>query len=291
MDPVIEVLKKDISLAREFFEQDKFGSLGSVGIGIIDNLAIVGKKDLIIYGILLEEIEREYTTIKKRNKDQLEESKKIGQLFIKELYFTLDQFDLNYIWNSYYKFKDEINHYNKKETELLVYKCDNGDFTHQCTLKLIEHLKTNKNLLSEEYNGLLVGILNELVRIMALYGFSKNDLLFYTLLISFARYYMIFFDVELKLENDQEKIQEKIDPYINEIISISSENTDLNERSNKLIGDMLYQSSFYVMNYYMGIKKSKKEKKEDKMSSLPKKSREKIGKIIEEAIEKEIKTK
>lgn len=292
MDPTVEAIKKDLSAAIESFEQNKFKYVRSVGVWMIDNLAIAGRKDLIIYGILIQEVGEEFLAIKRRNEDELKHSKEIGTSFIKNLIFTIDEKDnIKKVWDFYFNFKKEIFNYNKSEFELLIYKGEDTEFTHLCTSMLIEHLNTNKELLLEENNGLLYGIINEQLRLINLYGFETRDLLFYLILASLIRYYLMFLEVEIKNGNESETLSDKIYPYVDRFLEIiSPEKVEFNEKCNELIGDILYQNSIYVLNYLAGVQtgKSKEDDKEDKMKLIPKKSRERIGKVIEKAIEKEI---
>lgn len=292
MDPTVEAIKKDLSAAIESFEQNKFKYVIGVGVGMIDNLVIAGRKNLIIYGLFIQEVGEEFIAIKRRNEDELEPSKEIGINFIKNLIFTIDEKDnIKKVWDFYFKFKKEIFNYNKLEFELLIYKGEDTEFTHHCTSMLIEHLHTNKELLIEEDNGLLYGIINEQLRLITLYGFETRDLLFYLLLVALIRYYLIFSEVEIKNGKESETLSDKIYPFVDRILNIiSPENVEFDEECNELIGDILYENSIYVLNYIGGLKtrKSKEEDKEDKMKLIPKKSRERIGKVIEKAIEKEI---
>ncbi len=293
MDPTIEAIKKDLSAAIESFEQDKFKYVRSVGVWMIDNLAIAKRKELIIYGLFIQEVGEEFIAIKRRNEDELEPSKEIGTKFIKNLIFTIDEKDdIKKVWDFYFKFKKEIFNYNKSELELLIYKGEDVKFTHQCTSMLIEHLNINKELLLEENNGLLYGIINEQLRLINLYGFETRDLLFYLMLGALIRYYLMFFEVEIKNGKESEQLSDKIYPFVERFLEIiTPENVEFDEKCNELIGDILYQNSIYVLNYLGGVKTRKnkeRDDKEDKMKLIPKKSRERIGKVIEKAIEKEV---
>lgn len=291
MNAVIKVLQKDISAAIEYLDQEKFDRVGMSATSIIDNMAMVGEKKLMIYGLLLMDVADELLSVKRRNNEKLDDCKNICVKFVKNIYFLLsEENDLSLLWDNYYTFKKEVNNYSKTEVELLVYNDDNVEFTKLCTSMLIEHLEANKNLILEEDNGLLFGILNELTRVMALYGFEERDLLFYLLLRALMRYYMIFSDTDMKNIRDIETLQDKIYPFLDRIIDILKNDTiELNTESNEIIGNTLNQSSIYIINYYAGIVKSKEDNNKDKMNLIPKKSRKRIGKILEEAIEKEVK--
>ena len=293
MEPTIEVIKQDISAAIAAFEENNFRFVNIMGNRVMSNLLIGGRNDLMIFGYLLKEVSQEFESIRIRYEKRLGDCKEIGEKFLKDLHSMVDdeKIGAKEVWKQYYDYEKEIIKYIPSEVELLVYK-NNIDFTNQATSMLIHHLKENKQLLLEENNRLIGGILNELSRIINVHGSELHVLVFYLLMNVLDDYYKYLLYSKMKdgvIENKDE-FKNKIYPYIDKIINLFSDpnSEDFYEHSNKILGELGSEFRIYFINYMEPEREVFVERRRPPVE-IPKEAKEKIGEMIAEALEKEVK--
>lgn len=251
MDPTIKTIKQDIAAALQYFRIKKFQLLGAMGDRIMSNLLIGEEKDLMVLGYMIKELAQEFNDIREEDPVRLNGCMDIGEKFIRDLFNSIpdeEKFNPEVVWEDYYNYKKRIVEFIPTDVELAVYEKD-VEFAHETTHKLMQLLDENRPLLLDDYNNLLLGILNEQNRVINLYGFQKSDLIFYTLLKAFHGYYRYLLAFKLAKKSEGEAIAEKIYHYVDKITQIPTDFENMSGESNKILGELGYQTRlFYIEN-------------------------------------------
>ncbi len=251
MDSTFHIVKQDVAAALEYFKTKNFKFLGIMGNRIMSNLLICGEKDLMVIGYMIKEVSDEFDFIRNEDAIRLNGCMDAGKQFIQNILNNVsvdEEFSQVGIWEDYYNYKMRIVEFIPTDVELSVYK-KNPSFTEKTTTVLMQFLLENKVLLLENYNNLLVGILNEMNRVINLHGFEKRDLIFYMFIKAFLEYYryLLAFKIVSNVEGDV--IKNKIYPFVDKITSLPPELNKLCKVSNEILGDLGYQTRvFYLEN-------------------------------------------
>ena len=291
MDIIIEVINKDLTLAKQAVNEDNFKLIDITGNRIMSNLLIAERKELMVLGYIIKEIGSDLIFVKNNRKSEIDDGKIYAIEAIESLLSLLSKkiFSKD-IWKSYFDYTEKITPYMSMENEALAYEDKILDFTIKSKNMLIDHLKDNKSLLLHENNGILLGISNEIIRIINLYGLDNDSLVFFLLIKSLYTYYAVLVNSMIKnniLEINGNIIKEKIYPFVERIISLFEEtpNEEFLEKSTNILADLGERTRYHFLDYLIFTQVVK----EDKKPLIPKESKAKIGEILERTIENEIK--
>jgi hypothetical protein len=249
MDSTIPIVKQDVTAALEYFKTKNFEFLGIMGNRIMSNLLICGEKDLMVIGYMIREVSDEFDFISREDAIRLNGCMDAGKQFIQNILNIISlegEFSQISIWENYYNYKMRIVEFIPTDVDLSVYEKDPG-FTGKTTSFLMEFLLENKVLLLEDYNNLLMGILNEESRVINLHGFEKRDLIFYIFIKAFLEYYryLLAFKIVSNVEGDV--IKNRIYPFVDKITHLPTELDELYKVSNVILGDLGYQTRVFYM--------------------------------------------
>lgn len=291
MDIIIEVINKDLTLAKQAVNEDNFKLIDITGNRIMSNLLIAERKELMVLGYIIKEIGSDLIFVKNNRKSEIDDGKIYAIEAIESLLSLLSKkiFSKD-IWKTYFDYTEKITPYMSMENEALAYEDKILDFTIKSKNMLIDHLKDNKSLLLHENNGILLGISNEIIRIINLYGLDNDSLVFFLLIKSLYTYYAVLVNSMIKnniLEINGNIIKEKIYPFVERIISLFEEtpNEEFLEKSTNILADLGERTRYHFLDYLIFTQVVK----EDKKPLIPKESKAKIGEILERTIENEIK--
>ncbi len=250
MDSIIQIVSQDVAAALEYFKIKDFEFLGIMGNRIMSNLLICGVKDLMVIGYMIKEVSDEFNYISEEDPIRLNGCMDAGKQFIKSMLnkVSVRDFSEAEVWDDYYNYKMKIVEFIPTDVELSVYKSNPG-FTGKTTGVLMRFLAENRVLLLENYNNLLVGILNEENRVINLHGFTKRDLMFYMLIKAFLEYYRYLLAFKIMSEVEVDMIKGKVYDYVDNITSLPLDVEASSKLCNKILGDLGYQTrSFYIEN-------------------------------------------
>lgn len=251
MNPTIQIIKQDIKAAMEYFKTKNFELVGIMGNRIMSNLLIGEKKEFMALGYLIKEISDEFQFIKQEDPVRLNGCMDAGKLFIQELLDSISmdgERDPLKIWEVYLRYKRKIVEFIPTDVELAVYE-EIPEFTRMTTEVFMEFLDKNRPLLLENYNNLLVGILNEENRVINLHGFQERDLLFYILIKAFHEYYLYLLAFKIVSGVEGDVIKDQAYSYVNRITHLPAEFEELCQEANEILGELGYQTRvFYIEN-------------------------------------------
>lgn len=293
MNPTSEVVTQDIKTALAYFKNKNFDYVGRIGNRVMTNLVLGGEKDLIFMGYFFKEIASDYGVINNNYVDRIDDCMDIGDKFIQNIlddFSDNNKFDPVELWKYFFEYEKEIRKFIPTNTELTSYE-ENVEFTKQGVNLLINHLEENKYLLLQEENGILIGVINEISRLINTHGFEETELTIYLSLKAFLEYYAFIYRIKIVDEEYmelEEELKELIYPYLDKILNYPKELNELYTYFNDFMSDMGYQTRILFINYQEPRRQSNENRKE-KQFKMPKESKEEIGKMIKTAIEKEVK--
>lgn len=290
MEYIEKVINQDINVALDYFKIKKFDDLGIIGNRLMSNLVIGERDNLIFLGYLLREIATDYKAITINYETRLNECMDIGTEFIQQIlnFLSSDETDIIKIWEYFFEYEKKIIKFISSDIELSNYD-DNIEFSQQTTNFLMNHLEKNKHMLLLEDNALLIGISNEISRVINTHGFSEKDLMFYLLLRTFVEYYIYIYHTNIVKEERDEEVFSLIYPFIDKIINLPDELDELCEYGTLYLNDIGYKTRILYFNFLDPSRKISNETINENQFKMPKKSKDKIGKMIKKAIEKEVK--
>lgn len=288
MDPTIEVIKQDLNVALTAFGNKDFSFVGIIGNRIMTNVLLGDQLELMPIGYFLKEVAAESHIIFDKDDTNLSDYMSVGSEFISNIISVVNENKFyKEIWDFYYQYEKEAIKAIPKDVESLHYK-ENIRFTNITTNKLKEHLIANKDLLLLEENALLVGVLNEEGRVINTHGFDEQDIAFYMVLKAFHNLYRYQLEKKNIGQINENEFKEEVFDCLEQITNLPEDIDALFERCNKLLVDFGEKTRINYINYLdPGAVLTRVEEKQNII--IPDKSREKIGKFIEDAIESEVK--
>ncbi len=262
MDTIKKTIKQDLNAAIQYFRFQNFDKLGMMGDRIISNLFLGEGKELMLVGYLIKELAQEFMDIKEEDPVRLNGCMDPGEKLIRDLLKSItdyEKFNPQVVWDDYSNYKNRIVEFIPPDVEIAVYEKD-ADFAGKTTDKLLNLLSENRTLLLDDYNNLLNGILKEYKRVINIYGFNQRDLIIYLLLKAFNGYYLYLFAYKLANKSEESAVAEKIYYYVDKIMEISADQEHISIKSNKILGELGYQTRlFYIEN--MGPEKTIKRER------------------------------
>ncbi len=247
MDSITKTIKQDLNVARQYFRLKNFELLGKMGDRIMSNLLLGEEKDLMIIGYLVKEVSEEFIGIRDEDPVRLNGCMDAGEKFIRDLSDSLsDDFEPTLIWEHYSNYKTKIVEFIPTDVELMVYQKD-VEFTAKTTRRLMKLLDENRPLLLDNYNNLLLSILNEQKRVINIYGFTKSDLILYMSLKAFYEYYLYLLAFKMANNMEGEAISGKVYHYVDKISQLPTGFEAMSKESNKILGELGYKTRMFYM--------------------------------------------
>lgn len=251
MDTIKKAIKQDLTAAIQYFRFQNFDLLGMMGDRIMSNLLLGEEKELMIVGYLIKELAQEFIDIKEEDPVRLNGCMDPGEKFIRDLLKSItdyEEFNPQVVWDDYSNYKNRIVEFIPPDVEIAVYQKD-VEFAGKTTDKLLKLLSEKRTLLLDDYNNLLNGILMEYKRVINIYGFKQRDLIINLLLKAFYGYYLYLFAFKMANKSEESGVAEKIYYYLDKIIEISADQNEIGIESNKILGELGYQTRlFYIEN-------------------------------------------
>jgi hypothetical protein len=247
LETTVKTINQDLNVAIQYFRQKDFELMGRIGDRIMSNLLLGEENDLMIIGYLVREVSEEFISIREMDPVRLNGCMDAGDKFLRDITKNLN--DENYIimvWEHYSYYKAKIGEFIPTDVELMVYQ-KHPKFTAQTTRKLMRMLDENRALLLDDYNNLLLSILEEQKRIINIYGFSKNDLILYITLKAFYEYYLYLLAFKMANHIEREAIASKVYRYVDEISQIPTEFKEMSNKSNQILGELGYKTRKFSM--------------------------------------------
>ena len=247
MDTTVKTINQDLNVARQYFRQKNFELMGRIGDRIMSNLLLGEENDLMIIGYMVREVSEEFISIKEIDPVRLNGCMDAGDKFLRDI--TNNPNDENYIvmvWEHYSYYKAKIVEFIPSDVELMVYQKE-PQFTAQTTRKLMRMLDENRSLLLDDYNNLLLSILEEQRRVINIYGFNKSDLILYITLKAFYEYYLYLLSFKMANHLEGEAIASKVYRYVDEISQLPTEFQEMSNKSNQILGELGYKTRKFSM--------------------------------------------
>jgi len=291
----VEIIKQDLSVAKKYLEDGKYGLITILGNRIMSNLMVGGETDLMIVGWLMKEVGRELSIINNyESKEEIKEAKKSGEEFITNITKQISEEDTNIekIYDEYFEYQKKIRKYTLKKPEDKYYK-DDLDFTRKNTIFCLEYLVRNKGLLLDPRTQFLLSCAADLARVLNEHGGQKVDYVTYLLFKAFDRYfdYLLFrHNVEGVIE-DKERFTKIVDGHlktINILIKNLDNESEFIKIADGLLGEFGYKYREFVMKFG-DIYREFPVRMSEKKIEIPLDTREKIVEIISKSFQKEAK--
>jgi len=286
MNNIHKVIEEDFTAAFEAFKSDNFDRVNIFANRIMSNA--IFSKDTIIFlpGFFLKDVALIFNMLKASEKaTAFSTAKSHGFEFLETLRKSLSSIDPELIWKEFHDFNDTMRRFLMDEFEEKSYSSDT-QFTREAFLWLIDYLKTNRELLFDWSNVLLKGILNEMGRIFKVHSGELKDTIVISLLTSLDRYYEYFRRKHRITDRliDEEKVKDKVWPYIDRIIEVYNGKMNLKEINTILWELVKGWREFFIQYMELTVPRLRYEKGIE----LPAELKEKLKESITESLEKKI---
>jgi hypothetical protein len=225
-----EVIEQDAKAAYSAFKNDDFRDMNIFANRIMSNAVLSEDYRFVLVGFFLKEIARIYGLMKARKDlSAFSTAKSLGDTYLKSIGLGKS---FNELWEEYYQFYGRVGEHRLDEYEKESYK-KNVEFTRYAFRWLIGKLSEDRNILLNENNQFVHGILNEMDRIIRVHGGELNHLYAWSLVRALQLYYS-YVDYFGKEERKQ-IIEKSVFSYIDDIAkTLLKDPIDPNEVTNLL---------------------------------------------------------
>lgn len=283
------IVIRDLDVAIEALKQENLNLVNIIGNRISSDSLIIKRNEFVIVGFLCKDISQEIRISKFWGKEGFDESLRIGLKFLERIKSIINtEFDIESVWGEYVEYENQIRKHIISDIELNIYDED-YEFVTATRIQLSEQLKFNKKVLMKQENNLIVGITNEMSRVLNTYGYPPRELAFYLLMNVLNTYYKYFIYDYQHHKNNEERIKKwsELESYINSIEDLfigDKQDDKFYEEFNKIIAIIGAKWREYVISFgdiSHIVEQGKME--------LPKEAKERIEEIIIEGLEREVK--
>jgi hypothetical protein len=290
MSNSFEVIKSDFNMASVAFNSGNYELMNIFANRLMSNALFGDNKLYSMYGVFIKEVAIDFLFLEK---SVVEKIVPHGKKFFNEILPLLDstKIDVTKIWDIYYEYIKETRKFFILDVEKKNYLEDPEITRGMINYIFNEMLKTNENLLDEN-SVILKGFLNELVRLINVYGISQRDVIIFILIRVFDRYfdYAIFSSTSQSKGIDKELLDKKISPFMDRIrelynISDKKEYSALTPIASELICDIIIEWRKYFIKY---LEIGRIAQKESRKIELSEDSKKKISETIATALQKDI---
>ena len=209
---ILEVIEQDVKAAYSAFKNDDFTDMNIFANRIMSNALLSEDPRFTLVGFFMKEMARIYGSIKARKDlSTFSTAKSLGDVYIKSIKL---KGSINELWEQYHQFYNRVREHRQDEYEKDSYK-ENVEFTHSAFRWLIEKLSKDRNVLFNENNQFVYGVLNEMDRILRVHGEKLVDLYAWSLVKALQLYYDY---IDYFSKDERIKVIEKsVFPYIDDI--------------------------------------------------------------------------
>jgi hypothetical protein len=291
MDTTTNVIRQDLKVAKKAIDAKDFGMVNTIGNRIMSNLLVEDREELMIIGWILKDLGVELDLIKEiEEKEKLDDAIKSAKEHLGELDDMLmhKRTSASDLWDRYFDIEKKLRKNLISKLEVGVYR-EEPEFSKKAAIRMIEHLHSNRGLLSKKNNQLIRGATGDLARIVNEHG-GKEALIVYLVFRGLEHYYtyLMYGEVVDGRIEDERRFKSKIDEHIDKVYEMASTIRDrqideLYELSNRILGKLGSEYRKYFINY-LELPRLVIERKIE----MPEKAKEKIGDIISKSFEKEL---
>lgn len=209
---ISQIIEQDVKAAYSAFRNDDFRLVNIFANRIMTNAILSEDPRLTLVGFFLKEVARICDGIKAR-KDltTFSTAKSLGDAYIESIKLGND---INEFWEQYHRFYNRVRKHEQNEYEKKSYE-ENVEFTRFAFRWLIEKLSEDRNMLFNDKNQFVLGILNEMDRTIRVHGGELVDL-YALLLVRALQLYCAYIEYFNKDERN-EIVKKSLFPYIDDI--------------------------------------------------------------------------
>ena len=278
------IVIEDLKGAMKALEERNTGMINIMGNRVLSNVIFLEDRYPFLSGIFLKEI---------ANNVSITGSEKVvkeSKTFLKKIIELVENENREYMdyLQEYVKYEGVVRKFKLSTIEREVYS-ENKEYTSHVLRELLKILDENMDYLYKEKTLFVEGVLGELTRILNTYG---GDLQSYTIYLylkaaSYLTRYLYYESYTMRGEFRAEYLKDKILRLAKKLMYLydirnGDESRFVKETCEEILKIVEEWRKYYL--YYQEVLASP----EGKRIELPKETREKIAKIIEEAFKKEI---
>jgi hypothetical protein len=285
----LEMLAKNIEVAKLSFQRDDFQLMNILGNRIMSDSLFGGNKDFSLFGFFIKQVALNYLNLKPRLDDSdFVGAKLVGEKYLDTLSSASNDIDKAQLWADYHDFNIQIVQYSASDVDEKIKEIygDAPQITEHVRHWLIDFLSNKREILFNAKNNFIKGIINEFQRIGLSYGYQIRDTIIFSCLIALDRYweYFVFQQTAVSGEVDQETVRTTVFPYIDKIRQLSSSSNINYDNVTNLLSQLIeaWRESFI---YYYELPRKTVEKPVE----LTEESKKKLSAVVSKALQKEIK--
>lgn len=276
------IIKQDVKAVHSAFQNDDFRMMNVFSNRIMANALLDEDPRMTLLGFFLKEMARMHREIKARTDlTTFSTAKSLGETYIESIKL---ESDIKELWEQYHHFYNRIRKHQQNEYEKESYKED-VKFTHSAFHWLIEKLNEDRDVLFNDNNQFVRGILNEMDRIFRVHGGELVDL--YALsLVKALQLYCEYIDYFSKDEK-KEVINKSLLPYIDDITEILLKDVVDPKEVTLLLRRIIagWRLSFI---HFMERPRLVSVQREERVP-ITEETKKKISETVEKALEEEVK--
>lgn len=278
---ISQIIQQDVKAAYSAFQSDDFRVMNMYANRIMANSIFDEKPQLTLIGFFLKEVSRIHDRLKAyKDLTAFATAKSIGDTYIKTVNV---ESGINEFWEEYDNFYNRIRKYEQGKYEKESYK-DNTEFTHLTFRWLLERLNEDRDVLFNNNNQFVRGILTEMDRIFRVHGGDRVDLYAFSLLRALELYsgYIEYFSKDER----REFITKSMFTYIDDIIKTMSKDhvdpTEITILLRRIILD-------WRVCYIRFMERPRLVPIEGEKVPITEETKKRISKSVEKALEEEVK--
>lgn len=292
---IIDVIKQDLKVAEKYLASGKYRDITVIGNRTHSNLLIetTKNKNLILIGWILREIAGELEKIKQTN----ETSEKEVSEHAKECLRTINEilqnksYNRDGLWSAYFDWERSVLKYLLTDEERTIYT-GKPEFTKEFTIFLFDYFLTNKELIYETNNELIVGVLSELTRVINKHSANDTEFLVYLVFKVFYSYYEYakFSSQDASGKLDKELVKNKLKEYLLRIEEIRSliYKTEVNALHNAAVS-LIYDLTIEFRKNFINYNELHIQYVQQQKIELPDDAKREISKLVANAFEEKAK--
>jgi len=286
----IKVFKQDLGALVHAFGEEDYWNANIFANRIMGNSIFGDRKDLALAGFFLKDVSLLLGSLKAGPESKAFSSGKLmGDNFAKRISELSmdDTLPVPALWQEYFDFMSDIRRFLLDPYENSSYLTPNEEFSKESFRFLVKRVSVRKNILTEPYNKLLKGIINEMGRIRKTHGIEKNDVYFMPLFIALDRCNEYIGVVSDDPEIFRKRIEEEILPHVEKVLIVLGSDPINETEVTSILWELIAQWRKYFIEYMdIRLRRVKIPMEPEGGIEIPQETREKLTRAITESLEK-----
>lgn len=284
-----EVLLLDLKACWEAFEADNFGEMVIFSNRFLSNTVLFESKSFFLPGFILRMVAIDFQKLQGRGLPHTAAKPTASPLFDRlENFLTSEDADIASPWSVFYEYAAASRSYHMNDIERKVYR-DIPAASGTAVRWALELVEDESPRMTHPSSAFVKGILNELKRMFRVHGFELADLCLYSILTAFDWYFeYVQYEASLPEGYDEQTVKESV-TWLRDRLKEAFTTQTAGSVSVEAVSDALWQivvrwRESFAYFFMLPVPVAQETRIE-----LPAEIRKRLGKVVGEALKKELK--